>query len=94
MHIQTDNESFSTTLEMQDTKIFAEIRKPREKGLYKYPYVVLSSPHEWEPSKLKFHLLNKQSLEEVIADIVQDLSLSALSSRVEVVSTATEDREP
>ena len=85
LHIRTEDASFSMPLEMKGTVIFAETRKPTEKELDKCPHVVLSSPHEWEPSKVKFPQPNKQSLEEVIADIRQDVGVSTLRSRAEFV---------
>ena len=89
LHIRTEDASFSMPLEMQGTVIFAETRKPTEVELDRYPHVVLSSPHEWEPSTVKFPQPNRQSLEEVIAGIRQDVGVSALGSREETIPAAT-----
>ena len=60
---------------MKVTVIFVETRNPAEKQLDKYLHVILSSPHKWEPSKVKITHLWKQSLEEMIADIRQDVGI-------------------
>ena len=60
----------------------------------KYPHAVLSFPHEWEPSKVKFLHHKKQFLEDVITDIHQDVAVSLLSSRIDFIPMVTEDQEP
>ena len=94
LHIRTEDARFNMPLKMKGTVIFEEKRKPTEKELDKCPHVVLSSPHEWESSKVKVPQPKKQSLDEVVADIRQDMGVSAFRSRAEFVPASIGGNEP
>ena len=79
LHLRTEDASFSMPLEMRGTTIFAVTQTPTEHELNTCPRIILSSPHQWNPSTVQFPQSSK-SLEQEIQDLRMDIGISRLST--------------
>ena len=76
LSIITEDRNFCMELKMHGTIIFADTYSPTDKELEECPHIVLSSPHPWNPHKVKFPRTN-MTLKDVMN---HGRSVSALSS--------------
>ena len=76
LSIITEDRNFCMELKMHGTIIFADTYSPTDKELEECPHIVLSSPHPWNPHKVKFPRTN-MTLEDVMN---HSRSVSTLSS--------------
>jgi hypothetical protein len=54
LSIITEKNDFSMELSMDGTIVYAETHAPSERYLKAFPHIELSSPHNWDPKRVKF----------------------------------------
>ena len=82
LSIKTEDLSFSMPLESQGTVIFAHTFSPSAKDLENNPRIILSSDHQWEPSKVKFPKPPNSLAYEIQESSGGNFSVSAIISKL------------
>ena len=73
LSIITEDNEFCMELSMSGTIVYTETFSPSDKDLQKYPHITLSSPHQWDPKRVKFPKC-EYTLGEMMGDYSRQLS--------------------
>ena len=73
LSIITEDNEFCMELSMSGTIVYTETFSPSDKELQKYPHITLSSPHQWDPKRVKFPKC-EYTLGEMMGDYSRQLS--------------------
>ena len=65
LSIISDDEEFCLELSMNGTIVYFDSHTPTEKELLTCPHIVLSSPHPWDPTSIKFPKISRTLDEEM-----------------------------
>ena len=65
LSIISDDEEFCLELSMNGTIVYFDSHTPTEKELLTCPHIVLSSPHPWDPTSVKFPKFSRTLEEEM-----------------------------
>ena len=76
LSIITEDKEFAMPLDMKGTIVYANTYAPSDYELNTYPHIVLSSPHVWDPTMVKFPRC-PHTLEDYLSD---DRKLCSLST--------------
>ena len=65
LYIMTEDGDFVLPLSMKGTNVIANTRTPTQEELQTCPHIVLSSPHDWDPPRVRFPQSSRTVQEEV-----------------------------
>ena len=73
LSLVTEDNEFCMELAMEGTIVYADTHAPSDDDLRKYPHIELSSPHSWDPKRVKFPKCVR-TLGEMLGDHSRQLS--------------------
>ena len=79
LSIITEDNEFCMELTMSGTIVYAETHSPSNSDLNKYPHITLSSPHQWDPKRVKFPKCT-YTLGEMMGDYSRQLSAVTMNN--------------